>query len=136
MSCRQLVARSPDGGGCAAAAGASLGESWAFLPIGALVVDFVLTIAISVAAGASAIVAYFPELAPVRVLVALGLLVLVAGLTWFGHGGRTVFAILTLAFVGAGIALLLSGALPVPHGGPGGLTGQGDPTSRAFCPSL
>ena len=98
----QLVARFPDGGGSAAATGAAFGEAWAFLPIGALVVDFVLTIAISVAAGASAIVAYFPELAPLRVLVALGLLVLVAGLTWFGHGGRTVFAILTLAFVGHG----------------------------------
>ncbi|MFL5704901.1 MAG: hypothetical protein ACJ8AG_19010 [Ktedonobacteraceae bacterium] len=118
----QLVARFPDGGGSAAASGAAFGEAWSFLPIGALVVDFVLTIAISVAAGASAIVAYFPTLAPLRVLVALGLLVLVAGLTWFGHGGRTVFALLTLAFVGTGIALLVSGVLPVPHGGPAGLT--------------
>jgi len=118
----QLVARFPDGGGSAAATGSAFGEAWAFLPIGALVVDFVLTIAISVAAGASAIVAYFPELAPLRVVVALGLLALVAGLTWFGHGGRTVFAVLTLAFVGAGIALLVSGVLPVPHGGPAGLT--------------
>jgi len=113
----QLVARFPDGGGSAAATGAAFGEAWAFLPIGALVVDFVLTIAISVAAGASALVAYFPELASVRCLVALGLLVIVAGLTWFGHGGRTIFAILTLAFVGIGTALLISGVLPIPHGG-------------------
>jgi hypothetical protein len=56
----QIVERFPDGGG-AAAAGAALGEPWAFLPIGALVVDFVLTSAISVSAGASAIVAYFPS---------------------------------------------------------------------------
>ena len=125
----QLVARFPDGGGSAAATGAAFGEAWAFLPIGALVVDFVLTIAISVAAGASAIVAYFPELAPLRVLVALGLLVLVAGLTWFGHGGRTIFAVLTLAFVGTGIALLVSGVLPVPHGEPTGLTPQAHATS-------
>jgi hypothetical protein len=68
------------------------------------------------------IVAYFPLLAPVRVLVALGLLLLVAGLTWFGHAGRTVFAALTLAFVGTGIALLVSGVLPVPHHEPAGLT--------------
>jgi amino acid transporter len=122
LNYHQLVARFPDGGGSAAAAGAAFGEAWAFLPIGALVVDFVLTIAISVAAGSSAIVAYFPWLAPVRVLVALGLLVLVAGLTWFGHGGRTIFALLTLAFVGTGIALLISGVLPVPHAGPVGLT--------------
>ena len=113
LNYHQLVARFPDGGGSAAAAGAAFGEAWAFLPIGALVVDFVLTIAISVAAGASAIVAYFPVLAPFRLLVALGLLVLVAGLTWFGHGGRTIFAALTFAFVGTALALLVSGILSV-----------------------
>src|SRR6266704_3892224 len=129
LNYHQLVARFPDGGGSAAATGAAFGEAWAFLPIGALVVDFVLTIAISVAAGASAIVAYFPELAPLRVVAALGLLVLVGGLTWFGHGGRTVFAVLTLAFVGTGIALLVSGVLPAPHGGATGLTLQGHTTS-------
>ena len=136
LNYHQLVARFPDGGGAAAATGAAFGEAWAFLPIGALVVDFVLTIAISVAAGASAIVAYFPTLAPVRVLVALGLLVLVAGLTWFGHGGRTVFAILTLAFVGTGIALLVSGVLPVPHGGSIVLTPQEHTTSGIFASLL
>lgn len=122
LNYHQVVARFPDGGGSAAATGAAFGEGWAFLPIGALVVDFVLTIAISVAAGASAIVAYVPDLAPFRVLVALVLLLIVAGLTWFGHGGRTIFATLTLAFVGCGIALLISGVLPLPHGGLSGLT--------------
>jgi len=59
----QLIGRFPEGGGAAAAAGTALGEGWAFLPIGALVVDFVLTISISIAASVSAIVAYFPLLA-------------------------------------------------------------------------
>ena len=117
LNYHQVVARFPDGGGSAAATGAAFGEAWAFLPIGALVVDFVLTIAISVSAGASALVAYVPALAPGRTLVALGLLLLVAGLTWFGHGGRTIFAILTLTFVGIGTALLISGILPISHGG-------------------
>src|SRR5437867_3990255 len=84
----QLVARFPEGGGAAAAAGAAFGEGWAFVPIGALIVDFVLTIAISVAAGASALIDYLPGLAPTRVPLALALLVAVAGLTWFGHLGR------------------------------------------------
>ena len=128
LNYHQLVARFPDGGGSAAATGAAFGEAWAFLPIGALVVDFVLTIAISVAAGASAIVAYFPELASVRALVALGLLVFVAGLTWFGHGGRTIFAVLTLAFVGIGTALLISGVLPIPHRGSVGVLPHSGPT--------
>lgn len=111
----QLIGRFPEGGGAAAAAGTALGEGWAFLPIGALVVDFVLTIAISIAASVSAIVAYFPFLAGMRILLALGLLLLVAGLTWFGHGGRTMFALMTLSFVGVGVALLATGFLQAPH---------------------
>ena len=112
----QLIGRFPEGGGAAAAAGTALGEGWAFLPIGALVVDFVLTISISIAASVSAIVAYFPFLAGIRILLALGLLLLVAGLTWFGHGGRTVFSLMTLAFVGIGVALIATGFLHASHG--------------------
>ncbi|GAC1434317.1 MAG: amino acid permease [Solirubrobacteraceae bacterium] len=102
----QLVARFPEGGGAAAAAGKAFGEGWAFIPIGALIVDFVLTIAISVAAGASALIDYVPSLAPGRIPLALVLLIAVAALTWFGHIGRVVFALMTVAFVGAGIAVL------------------------------
>jgi amino acid transporter len=105
----QLVARFPEGGGAAAAAGKAFGEGWAFVPIGALIVDFVLTIAISVAAGASAIIDYVPGFAPARVPLALALLVFVAGLTWFGHLGRAIFAAMTLAFVVAGVAVLAGG---------------------------
>ena len=105
----QLVARFPEGGGAAAAAGKAFGEGWAFVPIGALIVDFVLTIAISAAAGASALIDYVPALAPVRVPLALALLVFVAGLTWFGHFGRAIFAVMTLAFVAAGVAVLVGG---------------------------
>ncbi len=62
-SYHQLVARFPDGGGSAAAAGSAFGEGFAFLPMGALIVDFVLTISISVSAGASAVISYAPSLA-------------------------------------------------------------------------
>ena len=88
----QLVARFPEGGGAAAAAGKAFGEGWAFVPIGALIVDFVLTIAISAAAGASALIDYVPGLASARIPLALVLLLLVAALTWFGHLGRAIFA--------------------------------------------
>ena len=63
-SYHQLVARFPEGGGSAAAAGKAFGEGYAFVPMGALIVDFVLTIAISVSAGSSAIIAYVPGVAP------------------------------------------------------------------------
>jgi hypothetical protein len=95
----QLVARFPEGGGAAAAAGAAFGEALAFVPIGALIVDFVLTIAISDSAAASAVIAYVPALAPWRIPLALAVLVGVAGLTWFGHLGRAVFAAMTVGFI-------------------------------------
>ena len=104
-----LVGRFPQGGGAAAASGTAFGEGFAFLPLGALVVDFVLTIAVSIAAGASAIIAYFPAAHTVRVPLALCLLLIVAALTWFGHWGRILFALMTLSFVGIGAALLISG---------------------------
>ena len=76
LNYHQLYARFPEGGGDAAATGAAFGEGWAFLPLGSLIVDYTLTIAISVAAGASAIIAYLPALAPLRIPLALGLLLM------------------------------------------------------------
>lgn len=105
----QLVRSFPQGGGSPEAAGRAFGEEWSFLPIGALVVDFALTIAISIAAAASALIAFLPALAPARIPIALGLLVLVGLLTWFGHGGRLVFAAMTCLFVIAAIAVLALG---------------------------
>src|SRR2546422_10174734 len=66
-----LYARFPDGGGDAAATGAAFGEGWSFVPLGSLIVDYGLTITISVAAGASAIIAYLPGLAPFRILLVI-----------------------------------------------------------------
>lgn len=118
LNYRQLIIRYPQGGGAAAATGEAFGDRWSFIPIGALVVDFVLTIAISVSAGASAVIAYFPSLAPWRLLLALGLVVLVGGVTWFGHLGRLVFAAMTVAFnlISAIVLLYAFGAAPHPVG--------------------
>ncbi len=112
-----LYARFPEGGGDAAASASAFSDGLAFLPLAALMVDYALTIAISVAAGASAIIAYLPGLAPVRVALALVLLVVVAGLTLFGHGGRAVFALMTISFaiIGSLVIVLGAWATPVRH---------------------
>lgn len=124
----QLVAAFPQGGGSPEAAGRAFGEAWSFIPIGALVVDFALTIAISIAAAGSAIIAYVPAIAPVRIPLALGLLALVAGLTWFGHGGRLLFALMTLSFIGIGAWMLVVGFVE-PHTthGQAPITGSASP---------
>ena len=105
----QLVRAFPEGGGSPEAAGRAFGEEWSFLPIGALIVDFALTIGISIAAAGSALIAYVPALAHDRIPLAIALLVLVAGLTWFGHGGRLVFAVMTVLFIVASVVVLAVG---------------------------
>ncbi len=106
---QQIVKRFPEGGGSPAATARAYGEAWSFLPVGALITDFVLTIAISVAAGSAAVVGLAPSLASVRVPVALVLLLVVGGLTWFGHLGRLAFAAMTVVFLGAGLWVLVAG---------------------------
>jgi len=126
LNYRQIIARYPEGGGAPAATAEAFGEGWAFLPVGALVVDFTLTIAISVAAAASAAIAFFPALAPWRTLIAVGLVCLVGGVTLLGHLGRLVFAVLTLAFVASAAAVLVFGLFAAPAG-----SVQGEASGRA-----
>src|SRR4051812_12037035 len=111
----RLLARFP-GGGDAAGAGRAFGEGWAFLPLGSLIVDYALTIAISCSAAVSAVIAYVPGSAPGRLDLAVGLCCLVAALTWVGHGGRALFPLMTLSFVAIGSLVILRGLIaPVGH---------------------
>jgi hypothetical protein len=109
-----LYARFPQGGGDAAASASAFSEGLAFLPVAALIVDYALTIAISVAAGASAVIAYLPGLAAARVPLAILLLLMVAGVTLFGHGGRVAFALMTITFTIIGSVVILIGAQAAP----------------------
>ena len=124
----QLVRAFPKGGGSPEAAGRAFGEGWTFLPIGALIVDFALTIAISIAAAASALIDILPAAAPARIPIALALVAIVAAMTWFGHGGRLVFAAMTCLFIVAAIAVLALGwtSPHVAHGA-APITGSASP---------
>jgi hypothetical protein len=106
----QLIRRFPEGGGGARSVGTAYGDAWAFIPLGALLVDFVITVAISCAAGASAIIAYVPGLEAERVPLALALTALVAGGISFGHRGRVAFATATLIFLALAAIVIVAGA--------------------------
>lgn len=94
------------------------------MPIGALIVDFALTIAISVSSGASNIVAYLPELAPFQVILALGLLIVVGIISWFGHSTRILFSLMAMAFVVASIVVLIGGVAAEPAASTAAASGE------------
>lgn len=95
----ELIRRFPRGGGGPEGVAAAFGESWAFIPLGALLVDFTLTVAVSCAAGASALIAYIPDLEPLRTPVGLALVGLVAVVVLLGQVGRVAFALATQLFL-------------------------------------
>ena len=63
VSYRQVIAVHPDGGGAYAVAKKDLGRSPSLLAAASLVVDYVLTVAVSLAAGAASLESVFPPLA-------------------------------------------------------------------------
>jgi amino acid transporter len=74
FSYRQVIEAYPDGGGCYAVSKANLGRRASLLAGAALVIDYVLTVAVSIAAGVAALVSAFPGLAADRLPIALGIL--------------------------------------------------------------
>ena len=125
----ELIGRFPSGGGGPEAIAHAFGEGWAFIPLGALLVDFTLTVAVSCAAGASALIAYLPGLEPIRTPLGLALVVLVAGGVLLGQLGRVAFAAATVAFIGLAIAVIVAGAFATgnPHPADAHHSGAGAP---------
>jgi amino acid transporter len=84
FSYSQVIAAHPDGGGAYAVAKRSLGRLPSLLAAASLVVDYVLTVAVSLAAGAASLGSVFPGLAHHLLLVSLVGLVLLTAVNMFG----------------------------------------------------
>ncbi len=101
----QTILHYPDGGGAYTVAKDNLGTTPALFAAAALLIDYILTVSVSVSAGIRAITSAFPGLADSAVPLAL---LAIAILTWINLRGvrdsGTVFAIPTYAFV-AGVLL-------------------------------
>ena len=110
----QLIGRFPTGGGGPKGIGEAFGEGWAFVPLGALLVDFTLTVAVSCSAGSAALIAYLPELGSGRLPIALALAVAVAVGVMVGHRGRIGFALAAQGFLLVAAFVIVSGFLAEP----------------------
>lgn len=84
VSYTQVIVAHPDGGGAYAVSKQNLGRWPALLAAGSLVVDYVLTVAVSLAAGAASLASVFPGLSHHLLLVALIGLVLLTAVNMFG----------------------------------------------------
>src|ERR687894_1126085 len=79
LSYRQVVRAYPSGGGDYEVAMKNHGQLAGLTVASALLVDYVLTVAVSVAAGTDNIISAFPDLNQYRVPIAVGLVTLLAG---------------------------------------------------------
>jgi amino acid transporter len=121
LSYRQLIKAYPSGGGDYEVASKNLGEIPGVVVAAALLVDYVLTVAVSVASGVDNIISALPELNPFRVEIAVGFVILIVLVNLRGvREASSVFAIPTYLFVGSvavmivvGLARTLAGDAPV-----------------------
>jgi amino acid transporter len=118
-SYRQTCHAYPTGGGAYAVSRANLGRGAALVAASALLVDYVLTVAVSVAAGVANIVSAFPRLGPVAVPLNIALVALLALMNLRGvkESGRA-FAIPTYGFVTVVLLMLAVGVMKLLLGHP------------------
>jgi amino acid transporter len=112
LSYRQVVRAYPSGGGDYEVAMRNHGQAAALVVASALLVDYVLTVAVSVSAGTDNIISAFPELHDYRVPIALGLVALLAALNLRGvrESGRA-FATPTYLFITAVLLMIGTGLI-------------------------
>ena len=132
FSYRQTIHAYPGGGGAYIVAKDNLGETPALIAAGALLIDYVLTVAVSIAAGVAAITSAFPEWHVNRVEMTLAFVVVLTlgNLRGIRESGR-IFALPTyffvvslLALIGAGAWRALSGGIQPVAAAPIGSSGQ------------
>ena len=117
MSYRQIIFEYPEGGGAYIVGKSNLGEWPGLVAAAALMIDYVLTVAVSVAAGMAALISAVPALLPHReaLCVAAILLVTVVNLRGVRESGQF-FAVPTYIFIATIAAMLGVGALQILFG--------------------
>jgi amino acid transporter len=111
FSYRQTIHAYPSGGGAYIVAKDNLGETPALIAAAALLIDYVLTVAVSIAAGVAAITSAVPEWHINRIEMTLGfvLVLMLGNLRGIRESGR-IFALPTYFFVVSLLTLIAVGA--------------------------
>ncbi|MGV9993527.1 APC family permease [Streptomyces sp. NPDC003374] len=110
VSYRQTIRAYPHGGGSYIVAGDNLGRVPGVIAAAGLMIDYIMTVAVSIASGAEAITSALPALAPSTVVIGVAVIVvlLVANLRGVREAGAA-FAAPTYAFIIAVFTLVAVG---------------------------
>ncbi len=110
FSYRQTIYAYPSGGGAYIVARENLGEMPALIAAGALLIDYILTVAVSVAAGVAALTSAFPQWQVYRVELTLVFVVvlMVGNLRGIRESGQ-IFAVPTYFFILTTLTLIAVG---------------------------
>jgi amino acid transporter len=123
VSYRQTIAAYPSGGGSYTVARRNLGVSFGLLAAAALLLDYVLVVAIGISAGVGALVSALPVLQPYTLTLCLAVLALIAFVNLRGvREAGIAFVLPTYLFVATLLGVLvvgvtrtlLAGGAPVP----------------------
>ena len=112
VSYRQIIYAYPGGGGAYTVAKSNLGTWAGLVAAAALIIDYVLTVSVSTAAGIAAVTSAIPALFPRREALCLLtiLLVVVLNLRGVRESGR-IFAVPTYLFIGSFLIMIASGLI-------------------------
>lgn len=107
VSYRQTIRAYPKGASSYIVAGDNLGPVAAVLAASALLIGYVVTVAVSISAGVAAMTSVLPELTPARAAIATGLVILImlGNLRGIRESG-TIFMIPTYAYVAVMLAII------------------------------
>lgn len=109
LSYRQTIPAYPNGGGSYIVAKDNLGTLAGLVAAASLMIDYILTVSVSVAAGVQALATLFPALSPVPVIVSIDvvlvLLIMMVNLRGVRESG-SIFAIPTYIFIASALLLI------------------------------
>ncbi|MFA1545922.1 APC family permease [Actinomadura chokoriensis] len=112
VSYRQVIAVHPDGGGSYAVAKTEMGPRMGMLAAAALIVDYVLTVAVSLASGAASLASAFPALRPHLLPVALAVLAVLTAVNLYGITDSARFLMApTLLFIVTVLGIVAAGLI-------------------------
>ncbi|GAA5014903.1 hypothetical protein GCM10025734_62860 [Kitasatospora paranensis] len=117
LSYRQVVHAYPSGGGSYEVVSRNLGANAGLVVAASLLVDYVMTVAVSVASGVDNIISAFPGIADYRVPMAVGFVALLTAMNLRGvrESGKA-FAAPTYVFIGAILLMIATGLVRMVFG--------------------